>query len=291
MRQLCLLAVLLASAARAADAPVSRIPGVFPVYDRPEGWLVLPKVRDGAGKGTRLLVIGSRGADVFSVARSTMAWGAACEGKRRARASGRLVLPSERARSVGTPVIAIALKARAALDPSKALFRPLANAVSEESYSLRAGPIRKAVLEEAKSGEFQFAPEDGGGALFAEQPSIEKISMKIDFEAPLEVPGLGRAVVLVEQSEISRSSRRCLRIFVGGEPVGKCAEMPRELMAETRALEFVAYYPRRGGAPFVLSFTRTEPLWGHERWGFQVTGGGPRVFLRDALDPKCRAGF
>jgi hypothetical protein len=62
-------------------------------------------------------------------------------------------------------------------------------------------------------------------------------------------------------------------------------------MAETSLLEFVAYYPNAGAWPFVLAHTVSEPLWGHERWGFQITSQGPKLFLRDALDPRCREGF
>ena len=46
-----------------------------------------------------------------------------------------------------------------------------------------------------------------------------------------------------------------------------------------------------GGNPYVLAFTPEEPLWGHERWGFVVRASGPRLFLTDAMDRRCREGF
>ena len=67
--------------------------------------------------------------------------------------------------------------------------------------------------------------------------------------------------------------------------------MPHDLMAETAQLRFVAYDPSGKGSPFLLAYTRGEPLWGHERWGFQLTAKGPRLFLHDALDPRCRESF
>ena len=67
--------------------------------------------------------------------------------------------------------------------------------------------------------------------------------------------------------------------------------MPHDLMAETAQLRFVAYDPGGKGSPFLLAYTRGEPLWGHERWGFVLRASGARLFLRDALDPGCREGF
>jgi hypothetical protein len=67
--------------------------------------------------------------------------------------------------------------------------------------------------------------------------------------------------------------------------------MPHDLMSETAQLRFVAYDPGGNGSPFLLAYTKGEPLWGHERWGFVLRGGGARLFLRDAMDPRCREGF
>ncbi|MBI4060511.1 MAG: hypothetical protein HY403_03690, partial [Elusimicrobia bacterium] len=82
-----------------------------------------------------------------------------------------------------------------------------------------------------------------------------------------------------------------LRLADGGRLLGPCVEMPHELMSETAQLRFVSYDPSGGGSPFLLAYTHGEPLWGHERWGFVLRRGGARLFLRDAMDPRCREGF
>ena len=115
--------------------------------------------------------------------------------------------------------------------------------------------------------------------------------MKIDFGSKLSLQGHPEAFLLIEGSQIGGSYRRCMHLLDGEEPLGRCTWMPHALMAETRLLNFVAYDPSRQGRPFILAYTETEPLWGHERWGFQLSEKGPKMFLRDALDPRCREGF
>ena len=82
-----------------------------------------------------------------------------------------------------------------------------------------------------------------------------------------------------------------LRLLEGDKLLGSCVPMPHDLMAETAQLRFVSYDPGGKGNPFLLAYTRGEPLWGHERWGFILRANGAQLFLRDTLDPKCRAGF
>jgi len=115
--------------------------------------------------------------------------------------------------------------------------------------------------------------------------------MKIDFAAHPSVAGLKKPTALITDAQISSSHRRCLRLADGDRLIGRCVEMPHDLMSETTQLRFVAYDPGGKGSPFLLAYTRGEPLWGHERWGFVLRGTGARLFLRDAMDPRCRDGF
>ena len=62
-------------------------------------------------------------------------------------------------------------------------------------------------------------------------------------------------------------------------------------MAETAQLRFVSYDPSGKGGPLLLAYSKEAPLWGHERWGFALRAAGARLFLRDAMDPRCREGF
>ena len=62
-------------------------------------------------------------------------------------------------------------------------------------------------------------------------------------------------------------------------------------MAKPALLQFVTYDPAGGGSPFVLALTTKTPMWGDERWGFVIRAAGPRLFLMDAMDVRCRAGF
>ncbi len=107
----------------------------------------------------------------------------------------------------------------------------------------------------------------------------------------MKVRGLHDPFVFVEESGISASSRRCVRLADGDKLIGGCAEMPRALMAETDLLEFVSYDPSGGGTPLLLAFTKSTPLWGDERWGYVVGAKGPRLFLMDAMDIRCRESF
>ena len=98
-------------------------------------------------------------------------------------------------------------------------------------------------------------------------------------------------MVLVTGAQISNSFRRCLRLADGDKLIGDCVEMPSDLMAETALLRFVSYDPSGKGGPLLLAYTKDAPLWGHERWGFALRSSGARLFLRDAMDPRCREGF
>ncbi|TBR25819.1 hypothetical protein EPO15_01455 [bacterium] len=282
-------------APRATKSPAgSRVPGIFAVYEAGGRWMLVE--REGSAKpsaGTRFVVIGAHGAGEFRADKSSKTWEAACEGgKKVPRRAWLLSGDDPKAfKRVGTPVIAILLKPGAHFDASRAHFSALTNQAGEPLYQRLENSLRKAVAAELANGEFQMDIGDEEGHRTAANPDPDKIRLKIDFAARLKLAGFESPLLLVEGAEYSRSYRRCLRLVDGDKIVGSCVEMPNELMAETAALNFVAYDPARSGKPFILAFTEKPPLWGHERWGFQNTAKGPKVFLRDALDPRCRDSF
>ncbi|MFA6028778.1 MAG: hypothetical protein WC969_02865 [Elusimicrobiota bacterium] len=268
---------------------------IFPVYAFDGRWLLLDRSagKGRIAKGSRLLVIGSAGIEEFTAAKSSANWGAACTDRKPSRVRAWWLKGESREAfaTVGTPVVAILLKENAAFDLSKAHFYALKNEVRESIYQRLDFAIRKANVEDLKTGSFAVKPGDDEGRNFAADPDPLRLQMKIDFGSRLRVKGLKDAFLLVEGTQVSQTYRRCMRLFEGKDMLGGCVAMPNVLMAETRALEFVAYDPTRGGSPFVLAYTTKEPLWGHERWGFRVTPQGPLPFLMDALDPRCRENF
>ena len=192
---------------------------------------------------------------------------------------------------MGDPIIAIKVPESFTLKGSNALYAPLPNAVEEDLYKSLGPALTAATVEEAKTGSFRLRPDDAGAAAFLSDPQPEKILLKIDYASHPRIAGLTAPVVLVTGAQISNSFRRCLRLADGGRLLGGCAEMPSDLMAETALLRFVSYDPGGKGSPFLLAYTRKAPLWGHERWGSVLRAGGARLFLRDAMDPRCREGF
>ncbi|TPW19512.1 MAG: hypothetical protein FD126_2616, partial [Elusimicrobia bacterium] len=160
---------------------------------------------------------------------------------------------------LGTPVIAILLKPGARFESSRAHFSALKNQAGEPLYQRLEKPLKAAILSELLSGEFQMELGDEEGHRTAANPDPDKIRLKIDFAARLKLAGFEDPLVLVDGAEYSRSARRCLRLVDGDKVVGPCVEMPHELMAETAALDFVAYDPSRSGKPFVLAFTCATP--------------------------------
>ncbi|MBI5210977.1 MAG: hypothetical protein HY927_13490 [Elusimicrobia bacterium] len=293
-----ILASILAPAQAAWPASESYgAKGIFPVYDVGGEWLVFdkkdPRKKDSRLKtGSRFLAVGSAGASVFTVAGSTLAYGGACKGNKpqRIRAA---VLHGPR-REVGIPVIGIAVPGRFSLKGSKAVYRALRNQVAEETYQSLMGSLKKRLGEELSSGEFRLKlPDDAGegGPPKNTEELAAAAAMKIDFGATVPVAGLPDPFVLVEGSQVLDSYRRCLRLADGKKLVGGCASMPHDLMAETSRLEFVSYDPSGRGQPFILGYTVSQPLWGHERWGFILRRSGPKLFLADSMDIRCREGF
>lgn len=283
-----------AAAARAAPR-VNRVPGIYPVYEAGGRWLLLDRSgkRSTLEAGAEFVVIGSRGAGIFTAERSTKTWIAACSGSRHVATGGFLLSAAKRKefKRTGTPVIAILLRDKK-VDLSKAWFYPLKNGLGESEYRRLDGAVRKAVVRDLESGAYLIPLEDEAGLRIAREPRAEDVQYVLEFGAKLRFPGLKEPFFAIERTQVSQTSRRCLRFFDGDAALGECAEMPHALMVETRGLEFVAYDPSRKGFPFVFAFTREAPLWGHERWGFQFTRKGPRLFLSDALEePRCRGAF
>lgn len=252
--------------------------GIFPVYETDGQWVIFdknPSQKTPAplGKGGRFLVIGNAGAQLFKIGRQSGTYGGGCRGHKPLKLrAGLLVGPR---RDVGRPIIGIHVPETFTLKGSKAAYASLKNEVSEATYQTLGEALRAAGVEDAK----------------AQDPKPEMVQNKIDFGASLAVAGLGKAFIFVEETMIGASTRRCLRLAVGDKLIGDCAEMPRALMAETPLLQFVSYDPSGAGNPFLLALTKTTPLWGDERWGFAIRAGGPRLFLMDAMDIRCRENF
>jgi hypothetical protein len=287
---LCVLA--LAAPSSAQDEYGAR--GLFPVYKSGNQWVIFDKPRkSGAVKdlmpGSKFLIVGSVGADLFVVGRASATYGGACRGRKPLKLRAALLKGPRSV--VGDPVMAIKVPDSFQLKGSRARYDALDNKVDETLYRLLGSTLTAAALEEGKAGAYRFREDDEGSAAFLAAPSADKIAMKIDFAAHPAVAGLKAPTALITDAQISSSHRRCLRLADGDRLVGRCVEMPHDLMSETAQLSFVSYDPGGNGSPFLLAYTKGEPLWGHERWGFVLRGNGARLFLRDAMDPRCREGF
>ena len=290
--RLALLLLLLASPSPAQDEYGSR--GLFPVYQSGNQWVIFDKPRKAANPkdlmaGSKFLIIGSEGADLFVVGRTSATYGGACRGKKPQKLRAAL-LKGPRS-TVGDPVMAIKVPDDFRLKGSNALYDSLANKVDEALYALIGSTLTAVAVDEAKSGALRFRPDDEGASAFLADPRPDKVAMKIDFAAHPRVAGVRAPTALVTDAQISSSHRRCLRLADGSRLLGTCAEMPHDLLSETAQLRFVSYDPGGKGNPFLLAYTMGEPLWGHERWGFVLRASGARLFLRDAMDPRCRDGF
>jgi hypothetical protein len=277
--------------------------GIFPVYEVSGQWVIYDRKALGKTKpdprlkqGLRFLVVGSAGAAVFSVEGSTAGWGAACKGAKplKLRAA---VLEGPR-KDVGVPIIGISVPPKFSLKKPLAGFRTLSNQVGEETYGTLLGPIKGALRSELSSRELKpKTDEDAAAAQGKPGDLAAEAAVKIDFGAPVSVAGLKDAFALVEGSQVAGTYRRCLRLADlaresgGARFLGECAPMRHELMTETARLAFVSYEPSGPGKPLILAYTPTEPLWGHERWGFALRKSGPRLFLNDSMDIRCREGF
>ncbi|MDD5629052.1 MAG: hypothetical protein PHU21_08305 [Elusimicrobia bacterium] len=292
---LAALALACSAPGRAQEAYGAK--GIYPVYETGGQWVIFdkdPKAQRGAQKsalslGTRFLVVGSRGSELFTVTRASATYGGACRKNRPVKLRAALLRGPRSV--VGSPIIGIRVKADFNLRGSEARYLSLANEVDEGTYSRLGDAVKSAALSDITSGVFGSTLDDDPGRAPPQDPSPEQVQMKIDFGARLAVRGLQDPFVFVEASQFSSSYRRCLRLADGGKLVARCVEMPQKLMAETALLRFVAYDPSGQDNPFLLAYTPTPPLWGDERWGFALRSAGPRLFLFDAMDPRCRDGF
>jgi hypothetical protein len=275
---------LLLSLALAAGAQEYGAKGLFPVYETGGQWLIFDKKPEsGRGKldlGSRFLLIGSEGSEVFIVARSSATYGGGCRAKKPAKLPAAL-LRGPRSKT-GRPILGISVPASFTTKSSRARFSALKNEVGEDVYQRLGAAIKTANLDDARSGAFALKEGDT-----PDKPLVTKI----DFASRLEVRGLAAPLFLVEGTQIGGSFRRCLRLADGEKLIGGCVRMHHELMAETALLQFVSYDPGGQGNPYLLAFTSEEPLWGHERWGFIMRADGPRLFLLDAMDQRCRSSF
>jgi hypothetical protein len=295
-RALAPLAFLLAAALvrPAAAQEQYGAKGLFPAYNVGGHWLVYDKTTGKGGSkaltlGGRFLLVGSEGADLFTVVHASAAYGGMCRGRKplRLRAA---ILRGPRPK-VGDPILAIKVPESFTLKGSRAEYRVLPNQVGEPVYQALGSALTAATVEEAKSGAFRFKLDDAGAEAFKADPKPEQVLLKIDYAAKVDVAGLKDPLVLVTGAQVSNSFRRCLRLADGGKLIGDCVEMPSDLMAETALLRFVSYDPSGKGAPLLLAYTKDAPLWGHERWGFALRASGARLLVRDAMDPRCREGF
>ena len=292
---LALLAALCLAPAKAQDEYGAK--GIYPVYETSGQWVIFdkspkkakPKQASPLSPGSRFLVVGSKGSQLFPVPRSSAAFGGACR-KRRPITLRTAILDGPR-RAVGAPIIGIRVRPDFSLKGSRAKFIALKNEVNEDVYGRLGGAIKDATIRDVKSGAFRFRPDDSPGPMFLQDPNPDQIQVKIDFAARLQVRGLAEGFVLVAGSQVSSTFRRCLLLADGDKLVADGVEMQHALMAETGLLRFVAYDPGGQGNPLLLAYTPQAPLWGDERWGFALRGTGPRLFLADAMDPRCREGF
>lgn len=266
--------------------------GLYPVYETGGQWLIFDK-NPKKGKaalalGKRFLVIGSAGSEIFEVARASATYGGACRDRKPARLRAALLRGPRK--GVGIPIMGIAVPKTFTTKGSRARYTALENGVGEHTYHALGATLKDAALGEVKAGLFPFKLDEDTGTVTAGL-TTDKIVTKIDFGAKLLVKGLSEPFFLVEGTQVSSTYRRCLRLAEGPQLIGDCVEMEHALMSETTSLRFVSYDPSGQGQPYLLAYSSGSPLWGHERWGFIIRGGGPRLFLADAMDTRCRDQF
>lgn len=295
MKGALLLLLLLGPAGSARAQERYGAKGLFPVYEAPPQWVIFDKTpgRKKAAAlnvGQRFFVIGSEGAQVFEVRRDSGTYGGACRGHKPLKLRAALLVGPRS--QVGRPIMGIHVGPSFSLKGSRAVYKPLKSEVSDATYQRLLGPIKAAVIQDVAQGRFTLKADDPAAEKLAGgPPKPDDIQTKIDFGATVPIEGLGDAFVFVEVSQIGAAARRCMRLAVEDKLIGGCAPMPLALMAETDLLQFVEYDPSGRGNPFIMAFSKTPPLWGDERWGFIVRASGPRLFLVDAMDPRCREGF
>ncbi len=274
--------------------------GIFPVYEDTGQWLIFDKTEtkktkkfSGTNKklqpGAKFLVIGSKGSGLFEVRRTTSTYGGACAGRVPLRLPAAVLEGSRGA--VGVPVIALSVKESYNPTKSKASFTPLANQVGEDTYLRLGNALRERTIRDIRDGNFRFRLDDNPSPEFLDNPPADQIAVRIEFASGIRLRGRAAPLVLIERTQVLGTYRRCLRLADGGTLAGDCVEMPHDLRVETALLSFVSYDPKGKGRPYLLGFTGQPPLWGHERWGFALQPGGPKAFLMESMDVRCREAF
>ncbi|MHB2025708.1 MAG: hypothetical protein ACYCPQ_03575 [Elusimicrobiota bacterium] len=271
--------------------------GLYPVYETAGQWLIYDKNPSPAQElwlspGQRYLLVGSKGSGIFTVGRDSQTYGGVCQGSRPIPVKAALLRGPRSL--VGSPIIGIRVPRTFSLRGSRAAFQSLRNNVDEETYHSLEPALQARAIEDITRGrvavDFSTAifADAGSGSRPEKKPAIQTT---IDFGAAVNVKGLIKPFVIVNQAAVSNRIWRCLRLTDGSKIIGDCARMPRRLMAETGLLRFVSYDPSGAGRPYLFAFTKEAPLWGDERWGFALGAQGPKLFLMDAMDTNCREGF
>ena len=88
----------------------------------------------------------------------------------------------------------------------RAVYRKLKNEVGENTYQTLLEPLKAATIEDVKQGGFKFKLDDAAAEPFLQNPQPEKIQVKIDFGARVQLKGLKEPFFFVEESQISASS-------------------------------------------------------------------------------------
>jgi len=110
--------------------------GIFPVYETSGQWVIFDKRRASSAAlavGSRFLVIGSEGAQLFDVARTSGTYGGACKDHKPMRLRAALLKGPRSA--VGRPIIGIKVPAAFKLKGSRAVYLRLPNKVDEATYA------------------------------------------------------------------------------------------------------------------------------------------------------------
>ena len=118
--------------------------GIYPIYETSGQWVIFdknslaeknqPAQESPLSTGSRFLVVGSQGAQIFTVSRSSAAYGGACKKNQPVKVKTAL-LKGPRAK-VGSPIIGISVPESFTLNRSQAKYVALSNEVGETTYRL-----------------------------------------------------------------------------------------------------------------------------------------------------------
>jgi hypothetical protein len=234
------LALLLLACTQPMRAAEYGAKGIYPVYETGGQWVIFDKSVGKAkagllAQGSRFLVVGSAGVQLFTVARNAESFGGACRNKKPVKLRTAL-LKGPRA-AVGTPIVGIRVPANFSLKGSRARHVALGNEVNDDTYAKLGEVVRAAAVADMQSGTFKaMAPEEPGK--LPHFPKPEEVLVKIDFGARILVRGLADAFAFVDAAQAGTGFRRCLRLADDNKLISDCVEMPHALLAETALLRF-----------------------------------------------------